>query len=57
MDEHEVLKLLDGHDPNRTVFFSGFPNDQPKQLYKETIENIFPEKLTGKPTAHFNNSK
>uniref|UniRef100_A0A2S2Q8K9 Putative ATP-dependent RNA helicase spindle-E n=1 Tax=Sipha flava TaxID=143950 RepID=A0A2S2Q8K9_9HEMI len=56
MDEHHVLKILDEHDPNRTVYFTGFPNDQPKVLYKEAIENMFPTNLVGKPTAHFSTS-
>lgn len=57
MDEYDILKLLDDHDPNRTVYFNGFPFDQPKELYKEAIENMFPKNLVGKPTAYFNNSK
>lgn len=57
MDEHEVLKLLDEHDPNQTVYFTGFPNDQPKELYKETLENMFPSNFVGNPTAYFNTSK
>lgn len=57
MDEHEVLKLLNEHDPNQTVYFTGFPNDQPKELYKEVLENMFPKDLVGKPTAHFSTSK
>lgn len=57
MDEHHVLKVLDEHDPNRTVYFTGFPNDQPKVLYKEAIENLFPANLVGKPIAHFSTSK
>lgn len=57
MDEHELLKELDEHDPNHTVYFSGFPSDQPKELYKEAIENMFPSNFVGKPTAYFNTSK
>jgi len=57
MDEHEVLKLLDEHDPNKTVYFTGFPIDQPKELYKESLENMFPNNFVGKPTAYFNTSK
>lgn len=57
MDEHEVLKLLDKHDPNQTVYFTGFPFDQPKVLYRDAIQNMFPENLTGKPTVHFSYSK
>lgn len=57
MDEHHVLKLLEEHDPNRTVYFTGFPSDQPKNLYKETLENMFPEKFVGKPKAFFSTSK
>ncbi|XP_026807070.1 probable ATP-dependent RNA helicase spindle-E [Rhopalosiphum maidis] len=56
MDEHEVLKTLNEHDPYRTVYFTGFPNDQPKELYKEAIESLFPQKIVGKPTAHFSTS-
>lgn len=57
MDEHEILKLLDNHDPKRTVYFTGFPSDQPKELYKETLENMFPTKFVGKPEAYFSSSK
>jgi len=57
MDEHHVLKTLNDHDPNRTVYFSGFPSDQPKELYKEAIENLFPSQFVGKPIAYFNTSK
>lgn len=57
MDEYEVLKILDKHDPNKTVYFTGFPNDQPKELYKEALENMFPSKFVGKPTAYFSTSK
>lgn len=57
LDKQHVLKLLDGHDPYRTVYFSGFPNEEPKKMYKETIENMFPEQFVGKPTAYFNRSK
>lgn len=57
MDEHEVLKILDEHDPNHTVYFTGFPSDQPRELYKEAIENLFPSNLVGKPTVYFNTSK
>lgn len=57
MDEHHVLKLLDDHDPYRTVYFIGFPSDQPKDLYKEAVEKMFPEKFVGKPTAFFTSSK
>lgn len=57
MDEQEVLKTLDDHDPNRTVYFTGFPNDQPKELYKEGLENMFPAKFVGKPEAYFSSSK
>lgn len=57
MDEHEVLKILNEHDPNQTVYFTGFPSDQPKELYKEVLENMFPKNLVGKPTAHFSTSK
>ncbi|VVC33086.1 Hypothetical protein CINCED_3A021098 [Cinara cedri] len=53
MDSHAILKLLDEHDPNQTVYFTGFPSNQPKELYKEAIENLFPHNLVGKPTAHF----
>ncbi|XP_025201691.1 probable ATP-dependent RNA helicase spindle-E [Melanaphis sacchari] len=56
MDEHEVLKTLDEHDPYRTVYFTGFPNDQPKELYKDAIESLFPKKFVGKPTAYFSTS-
>lgn len=57
MDEHEVLKLLDNYDANTTVYLTGFPNNQPKELYKEVLENMFPSKFVGKPTAHFSTSK
>lgn len=57
MDEHEVLKTLNEHDPYRTVYLTGFPNDQPKELYKEAIESLFPQKFVGKPTAYFSTSK
>lgn len=57
MDEHEVHKTLNEHDPYQTVYFTGFPNDQPKELYKEAIESLFPEKFVGKPTAYFSTSK
>lgn len=57
MDEYEVLKALNEHDPCRTVILSGFPCDQPKELYKEAIESLFPEKFVGKPTAYFCTSK
>lgn len=57
MDEHHVLKTLNEHDPNRTVYFTGFPTEQPKELYKDALENMFPFDLVGKPTAHFCTSK
>ncbi|XP_060863705.1 LOW QUALITY PROTEIN: probable ATP-dependent RNA helicase spindle-E [Metopolophium dirhodum] len=56
MDEHEVLKTLNEHDPYRTVYLTGFPVDQPKELYKEAIESLFPKKFVGKPTAYFSTS-
>ncbi|XP_050064006.1 probable ATP-dependent RNA helicase spindle-E [Aphis gossypii] len=56
MDEHEVHTTLEEHDPYQTVYFTGFPKDQPKELYKEAIESLFPKKLVGKPTAYFNKS-
>lgn len=57
MDEGNVLKLLDGHGSYQTVYFSGFPNIENKQMYKEAIEKMFPENFVGKPTAYFNASK
>lgn len=57
MDEHQLLKTLDEHDPNRTIYFTNFPNDQPKELYKEALENMFPSNFIGKPTVYFNNTK
>lgn len=56
MDEHEVHKTLNEHDPYQTVYFTGFPDDQPKELYKEAIESLFPKKFVGKPTAYFSTS-
>ncbi|XP_050536688.1 ATP-dependent RNA helicase TDRD9 [Daktulosphaira vitifoliae] len=55
-DQHEISKLMDNHDPNNTVYLTGFPHDQPKELYKEVIENLFPEKLVGQTKAHFSTS-
>lgn len=57
MDEHHILKLLEEHDPNQTVYFTGFPSDQPKKLYKEAVENLFPKSFVGEPKAFFSTSK
>ncbi|XP_050437543.1 ATP-dependent RNA helicase TDRD9 [Adelges cooleyi] len=56
LDPHEVSKLMDGKVPGNTVYFTGFPDDQPKMLYKEAIENLFPAKYVGKPKALFNDT-
>lgn len=39
--EHRVYHVLNGRDPLKTVFFSGFPKDNIRQLYVKRIQNLF----------------
>lgn len=41
MNEHQICHALNGRDPARTVFFSGFPKNNVRQLYVKGIKNLF----------------
>lgn len=41
MNEHQICHALNGRDPTRTVFFSGFPKNTTRQLYVKAIKNLF----------------
>lgn len=43
VDEKEAVKILGGRDPYRTVYFSNMDNDQPGQLYTNSIQKFFPQ--------------
>lgn len=39
--EHEVFRILNGRDPNKTVFFTGFRPDHIRELYVDSIKKFF----------------
>lgn len=43
MIERDVYRCLNGRDPNNTVFFTGFRQDYIRQLYVDSIRNLFRE--------------
>jgi len=49
MDEHEMLKLLDEHDPNQTVYFTGFQMTNLKNYIEKLLKICFPVTLLENP--------
>lgn len=41
LDEREAVRAVCGKDPTRTVYFQGFDNRQPGQLYVKQIKKWF----------------
>lgn len=56
MNEREAVKILNGKDPFRTVYFKNSDNSQPCALYTQRIKELFPF-CSRKINVYFNNSK
>lgn len=41
MIERDIFHAMNGRDPNNTVFFTGFRKDNIRQLYVNSIQNLF----------------
>lgn len=46
--EHRVHHALNGRDPLKTVFFSGFPKDNIRPLYVKRIKSLFQDLATSR---------
>lgn len=41
MVERDIYRAMNGRDPDNTVFFTGFRKDHIRQLYVDSIQNLF----------------
>lgn len=45
MNERDIFYVLNGRDPNKTVYFSGFSPDNIRELYVKPLKNLFKNKI------------
>lgn len=52
MAERDLFSELNGRDPNKTVYFSGFRLDHIRELYVKSIKNVFRNTIVKEENLH-----